>query len=309
MSDPHPPPFAIQCRGLSRRIGSVAAVQNLDLNVPAHGIYGFLGPNGAGKTTTIRLILGLIRPDQGQVRIFGDAVVAGRGHVRVGALVEAPSLYDHLSGRDNLEVTRRLVGVEARHIDRVLAIVGLEDAARRRAGEYSLGMRQRLGLALALLTEPDLLVLDEPTNGLDPAGIHEMRRLIAELSHEHGMTIFLSSHHLSEIEQVADHIGIVQGGQLRFEGSLQALQEHRQAYLELGIDRPQDAAEVLGSRGWTLRPSPGNRLIAAPPTEGEADVPALNRVLVEKGLRVHHLRLCEPSLESLFLHMTGTEGP
>jgi ABC-type multidrug transport system ATPase subunit len=303
-------PAAIRCHQLSRRFGAVLAVNGLDLNVPTNGVYGFLGPNGAGKTTTIRMLLGLIRPDQGRVELFGEPLGHRRTLRRVGALVETPSIYAHLSGRDNLEVTRRLLGVERRHVDRVLDFVGLCDAAARPAGVYSLGMRQRLGLALALLAEPKLLILDEPTNGLDPAGIHEMRELIASLPREHGVTVFLSSHLLSEIEQVADHIGIVRDGRLCFEGSLATLQARRESYVEVGLDRPDQARTVLDEAGWAIRPSSNGQLHLTPPDSDDspaADEPAvsaLNALLVGRGFNVHHLALRQPTLESLFLQMT-----
>ena len=170
----------IETRGLTRRFGHQLAVNNLNLSVPAAGVYGFLGPNGAGKTTAIRMLLGLIRPNAGEVRLFGQPLKANHLSLmrRVGALVESPSLYPHLTGRENLEVTRRLLGSRRELIDVALDIIKLKKDAGRRVREYSLGMRQRLGLALALLNKPELLILDEPTNGLDPAGIHEMRDLI-----------------------------------------------------------------------------------------------------------------------------------
>src|SRR5919107_6344420 len=169
--------FMIETDGLTRRFGARVAVDDLNLRAPEAGVYGFLGPNGAGKTTAIRMLLGLIRPDAGEVHLFGAPLAVERRALmrRVGALVEAPSLYPHLTGRENLEVTRRMLGASRALIDRALDIVKMTRDAHRRVREYSLGMRQRLGLALALLNEPELLILDEPTNGLDPAGIHEMR--------------------------------------------------------------------------------------------------------------------------------------
>src|SRR5215208_346254 len=225
----------IETRGLTRRFGTQLAVNNLNLSVPAGGVYGFLGPNGAGKTTAIRILLGLIRPNTGEVRLFGQPLTRNHQSLmrRVGALVEAPSLYPHLTGRENLEVTRRLLGSARNLIELALATVKLTKDADRRVREYSLGMRQRLGLALALLGDPDLLILDEPTNGLDPAGIHEMRDLIRRLPAEHEITVFLSSHLLSEVEQMATDIGIIQKGNLLFEGTLENLQAEMQEHLEI----------------------------------------------------------------------------
>src|SRR5262245_58240224 len=223
---------AIETRRLTRRFGTQLAVDDLNLSAPEAGVYGFLGPNGAGKTTTIRMLLGLIRPDAGEVWLFGAPLAANRQSLmrRVGALVEVPSLYPHLTGRENLEVTRRLLGGPRELIDRALDIVKLTADSHRRVREYSLGMRQRLGLALALLNKPELLILDEPTNGSDPAGIHEMRDLIRRLPAEFGITVFLSSHLLSEVEQIAGHIGIIHQGRLLFQGTLPELQAQRREH-------------------------------------------------------------------------------
>src|SRR5688572_28952888 len=204
------PPLAIRTRGLARRFPGGFDVVDLDLNVPTGAIYGFLGPNGAGKTTTIRLLLSLLRPDAGEIALFGTPLDGGRRDAlrHVGALVESPSLFGHLSGRDNLEVTRRLLGAPRDRVDVVLRRVDLSDAAHRRVRDYSLGMRQRLAIALALLGEPRLLILDEPGNGLDPAGTVEMRALLRTLADD-GVTVFVSSHLLSEMEQVATHVGVL----------------------------------------------------------------------------------------------------
>src|SRR5262249_4989903 len=196
---------AIEIHDLWKTYGSVKALRGVSLSVPAPSVYGFLGPNGAGKTTTIRLILGLQRPDRGTLSLFGLSLQEDRIALlrRMGSLVEAPSLYPHLTGRENLEVHRRLLILPLRAIDEALETVDLVSVAHRLVKTYSHGMRQRLGVATALLGNPDLLVLDEPTNGLDPNGIHEMRGLIRTLPKTRGITVFLSSHLLSEVEQVA----------------------------------------------------------------------------------------------------------
>ena len=232
--------YAIETSLLTRHFGQVMAVDRVDVRVPERSVYGFLGPNGAGKTTTIRLLLGLIKPDLGDVRIFDQSIRRQRLNVlkRVGALVEAPSLYPHLTGRENLEVTRRLIGAWPEQIERVLEIVRLEKDANRLVRGYSMGMRQRLGIALALLNEPDLLILDEPTNGLDPAGIIEMRDLISRLPHDTNTTVFLSSHLLNEVEQVATHIGIINEGRMLFQGTLDELHAQRRETVSLGVNRP-----------------------------------------------------------------------
>jgi lantibiotic transport system ATP-binding protein len=298
------PDFLIQTRGLSRRFGKEIAVDGLDLDVPAGSVYGFLGPNGAGKTTTIRMLLGLIRPSTGEVRLFGRRLEENRHDLLqcTGALVEAPSLYPHLSGRENLEVTRRLRGLPAASIERALALTGLNGAANKLVRAYSLGMRQRLALALALMPEPILLILDEPTNGLDPAGIHEIRELIISLPKEHGITVFLSSHLLGEVEQVTSHLGILQRGKLLFQGDLTQLQARRQSRLVVGSPRLDEARSLLETGGWQILPSSNGVLRIAASSGAEAA--RANHLLVSAGLPVEHLSLEQPSLEEIFLSLT-----
>jgi ABC-type multidrug transport system ATPase subunit len=275
--------YAIETMGLSRRFGDIIAVDKLDLHVPQGSIYGFLGPNGSGKTTTIRMLIGLIHADQGKVHIFKLPLEKERlaALEQIGALVELPSLYPHLTGWENLELTRRLVNVNPSHIQRVLAIVDLTADAKRLVRGYSLGMRQRLALALALLREPKLLILDEPTNGLDPAGIHEMRNLIRTLPTEHGMTVFISSHLLSEVEQMATDVGIINSGKLLFQGSLAELQAQQLEQIVIETDRPEDAIQILNAAGWAATSKQDGRLVVV--------------------LALHHIR---PSLEEMFLNFT-----
>jgi ABC-2 type transport system ATP-binding protein len=300
--------WVITTSGLTRRFGKLLAVDSLDLQVPRHSVYGFLGPNGAGKTTTIRMLLGLIRPDGGEVQLFGRALRKSRTALLrwVGALVEAPSLYPNLTGRENLEVTRRLCGAEREQIDRALQTVRLDEAEDRRVGGYSSGMRQRLGLALALLREPELLILDEPTNGLDPAGMLEMRRLLCRLPEEYGVTVFLSSHLLAEVEQVATHIGIIQEGRLCFQGTLEALQARMKEQVVLGVGQPEQAGPMLRQMGWTVHGNGGSRLTVA--ANGRSDAALINAQLVGGGVSVYHLRLEQPTLEDIFLTLTHTKG-
>ena len=296
--------YAIETMGLSRRFGDIIAVDKLDLHVPQGSIYGFLGPNGSGKTTTIRMLIGLIHADQGKVHIFKLPLEKERlaALEQIGALVELPSLYPHLTGWENLELTRRLVNVNPSHIQRVLAIVDLTADAKRLVRGYSLGMRQRLALALALLREPKLLILDEPTNGLDPAGIHEMRNLIRTLPTEHGMTVFISSHLLSEVEQMATDVGIINSGKLLFQGSLAELQAQQLEQIVIETNRPEDAIQILNAAGWAATSKQDGRLVVAGhPTTKAAQI---NATLVHAGLDVlalHHIR---PSLEEMFLNFT-----
>src|SRR2546426_12381102 len=216
---------AIRVEEVWKAYGTTPAVCGLSLSVPPQSVYGFLGPNGAGKSTTIRMMLGLQRPDRGTVTLFGRPLAVERVAVlgRIGSLVESPSLYSHLTGRENLEVHRRLPGLSKRAIDEALETVDLSSVADRLVRNYSSGMKQRLGLAQALLGAPELLLLDEPTNGLDPAGIHEVRTLVRDLPKRRGMTVFLSSHLLAEVEQVATHFAIISQGQLKFEGTPEEL--------------------------------------------------------------------------------------
>src|SRR5688572_4393934 len=214
---------AIETRGLSYSFArNETVLREVGLAVPAGAIYGFLGPNGAGKTTTLRLVLGLLRPQQGTIHLYGQALDADRVAIlrRIGSSIESPSLYGHLTASENLEVWRRLFGSSPRRISEVLTLVGLADTGKKRADQFSLGMRQRLSIAVALLHEPSLLVLDEPTNGLDPHGILEVRDLLTRLNRDHGMTILVSSHILSEIEKLVTHVGIIHRGVLMFQGTL-----------------------------------------------------------------------------------------
>ena len=300
--------YLIETRGLTRRFGARTAVNELDLSVPVAGVYGFLGPNGAGKTTAIRMLLGLIRPHAGEVRLFGAALTGNQAALmrRVGALVESPSLYPHLTGRENLEVTRRLLGAPRNLIDPSLDTVKLLNDANRRVREYSLGMRQRLGLALALLNKPELLILDEPTNGLDPAGIHEMRDLIRRLPDEFGVTVFLSSHLLSEVEQIASHIGIIHEGKLLFQGPLAELQTKQQTQLILGVKQIDVAVECLTKASWNVRRDAEGLLTITAATSDDAA--KINRLLVEHRVDVFHVALAQPSLEDIFLTLTTSDA-
>lgn len=298
----------IKTRGLTRRFGTRVAVDELNLSVPAAGVYGFLGPNGAGKTTAIRMLLGLIRPNAGEVHLFGLPVARNRASLmrRVGALVESPSLYPHLTGRENLEVTRRLLGAPRNLIDLALDTVKLAADENRRVREYSLGMRQRLGLALALLNKPELLILDEPTNGLDPAGIHEMRDLIRRLPNEFGVTVFLSSHLLSEVEQIASHIGIIHEGKLLFQGPLSELQMKQQTQLIVGVKQVDAAIDCLTKAGWNVRRNVDGMLSVAAKTADDAV--RINNLLVDHRLDVFHIALAQPSLEDIFLTLTANQA-
>jgi ABC-2 type transport system ATP-binding protein len=250
-------------------------------------------------------LLGLIRADAGQVHLFSQPLRQNRTALlrRVGSPVESPSLYPNLTGRENLEVTQRLTGGDRAQIERVLHTVRLESAAGRRVRGYSNGMRQRLGLALALLNQPELLILDEPTNGLDPNGIQEMRELIGRLPVQYGVTVFLSSHLLAEVEQIATHIGIIQEGRLRFQGSLDDLHARMEEHVVLGVDQPAEAQALLRQSGWTLQRNGGQRLTVA--ANGRSDAALINAQLVGGAVYIFHLSPEQPTLEDVFVTLTG----
>jgi ABC-2 type transport system ATP-binding protein len=289
---------------LSRRFSSFQAVKDVNLRVPAGVVYGFLGPNGAGKTTTIRMLLDLIRPSSGQVYLFGQPFSRKewRRLRHVGALVESPSLYPHLTGRENLEVIRRMLDLPRKNIDRVLQIVRMVKDGNRLVKHYSLGMKQRLALALAMLNEPQLLILDEPTNGLDPAGIQEIRAMIRDMPRQMGVTVFLSSHLLSEVELMATHVGIIQQGSLLFQGKLSELKQRWGSTVQISVDRAEEAAAFLSSLGWLVkRNGAGQELLSG----DERQLSDINQALTQNGFRVSQLYLRQAGLEEMFIELTG----
>jgi len=302
-------PLAIEASDLRKRFGRVQALAGLDLRVRRNRITGFLGPNGAGKTTAIRCILGLIRPDGGRLRVLGRSMPQDRrgALARIGAIIETPAHYPALSGRENLRLFARLLP-DPRPVDEVLEFVDLVRDADRAVKTYSLGMKQRLGLARALLPRPELLILDEPTNGLDPAGIRDMRGLLERLCTEDQVSIFVSSHVLSEVALTAHDVVVVQGGKTRFQGPVQDLQRLTGTRLSIGTDNPARAAGVLADHTEVLETLPDGLLVALPPDVSAADraarIAGFNRVLGEAGLAVHRLQPIETSLEDVFFHLT-----
>lgn len=294
----------LKTTGLTRRYGRIMAVNGLDLEIQRGQIFGFLGPNGSGKTTTIGMILGLLRPTSGHVELFGTDtrrdLVGPLKHV--GCVLEGASAYPHLSGRDNLRVWSMVAGgVSDRRIDEVLSLVGLSERMRSKARTYSLGMRQRLAIAAALLTDPDLVVMDEPTNGLDPAGMREIRQLIRDLG-AMGKTIFVSSHMLGEVEQVCDHVAILKAGQLLMQGDVTTLLG-RGTSLELQVTDVERALQVLPGLDFvTSVTRDGVRLVVETVDGRAADV---SRELAGHGVYLSELRSRQSSLEDIFLEMTG----
>ncbi|MDJ1469881.1 ABC transporter ATP-binding protein [Xanthocytophaga flava] len=279
-------------------------IKDLNLNVEKGSIYGFLGPNGAGKTTTMRLILGLLPNPENNIRIFGKTLSDNRLDIfsRIGSMIEIPSLYEHLTGWDNLEITRRIKGVSKKRIDETLELVKLTHAAHKKVKAYSLGMKQRIGLAVALLSEPELLILDEPTNGLDPNGMIETRELLIRLNKEAGTTIFLSSHLLSEVEKMATHVGIIHKGSMLFQGTIQELGtlKSRQAMLCFDTSNNLKALELLNPHFQvTLN---GNGLKTS--FQDREQAAHINRLLVQNEIDVYQLAVMDNDLEKLFLQIT-----
>ncbi len=282
------------------------AVEGLDLDVPVGGVHAFLGPNGAGKTTTIRMLLGLVRPDSGTMRLFDEPVPERLPHVvgRVGAIVEQPKFFPTMSARRNLRLLSGAIGTEPRLVDTVLEEVGLADRARDPYRTYSLGMKQRLAIAATLLKDPDLLIFDEPTNGLDPAGIREIRQTMRTLA-ARGTTVLVSSHILAEVEQVADTVSIVARGRLVAQGRVAELIGSRsQGGVRVGIEVPGTAGAVLEAQGWTVRRD-GRHLLV----DGAPGAARITEVLAREGLFVDELVPVRADLESVFLDLTAGQGP
>lgn len=299
----------ITTKGLCKAYGRQFAVDHLDLAVPEGCVYGFIGPNGAGKSTTMKMLLGLIHPSAGQVTLLGQPMNAQNRLAllqKTGSLIESPAGYGHLTGQENLEIVADLKGVPRKDIARVLDIVHLTGDKYRKVREYSLGMRQRLGIAQALLGSPQLLILDEPTNGLDPAGIQEMRALIAGMPDACGATVLISSHLLSELEQIVGQVGILNKGRLLFQGPLRDLQRHSLGDIELRVLRPQKAAETLRQSG--LRAEAGaDGLFTLPPLRAEL-LAELVHTLADRGAGVVGINRRTKTLEEIFLSLTGPEG-
>ena len=289
----------IQTQGLTKRYGTLIAVDRLTLGVRRGEVYGFLGPNGAGKTTTLRMLVGLVRPTSGSATILGARPGSPDCLARIGALIEAPGFYPFLSARDNLRVMAMHAGTGAERVDAVLEEVGLGDRAEDRFGTYSQGMKQRLGVASALLKDPDVLVLDEPTTGLDPKGMTEMRAFIRELG-DGGRTVLLSSHLMPEVEQVCDRVGVIHRGALVREGTVDELRGSRS--LLVRAEPLEQASRLLeslpGVTGVSTRD--GAMSITADPAEASA----INRALVAAGIAVSELRTERASLEDVFLELT-----
>jgi len=276
-------------------------LDNINLQVEKGSIYGFLGPNGAGKTTTLRLLLGLLKKQNGSIELFGKELEDHRieSLKKIGSLIEQPSLYGHLTAKENLRIYRKVYGASKERMEEVLVLVGLEGTGKKKAKQFSLGMKQRLSIAIALLHNPELLILDEPTNGLDPNGIIETRELIKKLNRENGVTIIVSSHILAEVERMATHVGIIHKGQLLFQGTLPELQnmKDKQSFIQIETNNNEAAAKLLNAEIM-------NGYVVLPLKEKNAAA-AINRKLVEQNIDVYLLQPKQNDLEQLFIDITS----
>ena len=298
----------IETKALCKQYGPHTAVDHVELHVPQGCVYGFIGPNGAGKSTTMKMLLGLIHPTAGRVRLLGQELTEKSRLPllrQTGSLIESPAGYLHLTAQENLEIVADLKGVPHKDIGRVLDIVHLTQDRNRRVGQYSLGMKQRLGIAKALLGSPKLLILDEPTNGLDPAGIQEMRALIRNMPAATGATVLISSHLLGEMEQMVEQVGIIDHGHILFEGPLTELQRHSRGNVTLRLLDPAKAAPILRANGLTAHSD--SCVVTLPPLQ-DALLADLVQKLAACGAGVVELTPHTKTLEEIFLSLTSEEA-
>lgn len=294
--------IAVETQSLTKKYAGKTVVNNVALLVPEGCVYGFVGPNGAGKTTVMRMLLGLIRPDCGWVKLFGHDLATDRlsALANIGAVIESPALYGHLTGRANLDLTRALLHLPPNEPDRVLDLVDLRPAAGQKVATYSLGMKQRLAIARTLLGSPRLLLLDEPTNGLDPDGIIAMRKFIRDLPDRIGGTVFVSSHLLVEVQQVADYVGLMQNGQLIVQDRVAALIGASSNY-QIEMDEAERGTDVLKSAGFDAEHVLNSILLfCSQGSDGRTQAARANRLLVEAGLEVSTLTPQPTSLEDIY---------
>lgn len=297
----------INVKNLTKQIKKNTIINDLSLTIEKGEIYGFLGANGAGKTTTMKMLLGLLQPSAGSIEIFSKPLKGNKNEIlaNIGSLIEEPSYYDHLTGYENLEIVRRLLNLPKKNIEEVLNIVRLTKQKDKLVKHYSLGMKQRLGIALALVNFPKLLILDEPTNGLDPAGIQEMRELIKSLPRKYGMTVMISSHLLSEIQQMATTVGIIHSGKLLFEGNIHELEEEQGLRIEVG--NIAKAMQILAKESLHVycQDQPSSLLL---PTLPKNKVSQIVKSLVQADINVYQVSTMKKPLEETFLEMTAKGG-
>jgi ABC-type multidrug transport system ATPase subunit len=298
--------MVINTEGLTFNFGKQTVVKSLSLKVPEGSIFGFLGPNGAGKTTTIKLLLNLLKTQEGSIHIFGQELQSNRINIlsQIGSLIEQPAIYLHLSGKENLLNRALLLQVPEKRVNEMLDLVHLTSAAHKKAGQYSLGMKQRLGIALALLSDPKLLILDEPTNGLDPNGIIEVRELLIRLVNQHQKTVFISSHLLAEVERMATHVGIINFGELLFQGSINDLQALNQPQVQIETENTVDAANFLKRSDFTVTEVDDHYIYI--PFTSKQKMGEINTLLNQNGYTIYSINKQQKDLEKLFLAITHT---
>ena len=300
------PNLIVETRQLTHRFANdEIAVNDVNLHVPEGSIYGFLGPNGAGKTTTLKLVLGLLQKQAGEILLFGKPFQANRVESlkRIGSLIESPSLYGHLTATENLRVWQKIYGSSNSRIQEVLQLVGLSNVGKKKASQFSLGMKQRLAIAVALLHSPSLLVLDEPTNGLDPNGIIEMREMLRALSQQQGITILISSHLLAEIEKLVTDVAVINKGKLMFQGALPKLMDMQQsAGMQLETNQLEKTLFVLANLGLSAERKNGFVLLPNLPKEKLAEI---NRTLVQESIDVYRITPTQNDLEAIFMDMVN----
>jgi ABC-2 type transport system ATP-binding protein len=298
--------YILETRELSHAFGSDTVVDEVSLRVEKGSIYGFLGPNGAGKTTTLRLILGLLKKQGGEIVIFGKDFARRRIETlrKVGSMIESPSIYSHLTAAENLLLLQKIYQCPRSRVNEVLELVGLADTGKKKVGQFSLGMKQRLAIAVALLPEPLLLVLDEPTNGLDPNGIIEIRELLRDLNQKHGITILISSHLLSEIERLVTHIGIINRGRMMFQGTLDELKmkQQRSTHVHLETSDEDKTRAVLAQ--IKLDGTFEDRRFILPAIDKHS-IADLNRQLIAAGIEVYEIGVVRSDLEKIFIDMVS----
>jgi lantibiotic transport system ATP-binding protein len=295
--------YSLQTTDLSYQFSSNEVVlSNISLQVTKGSIFGFLGPNGAGKTTTLRLVLGLLKRQQGTISLFGKPFEENRVEIlkHVGTLIESPSLYGHLTAEENLCLLQKVYQCPKERIQEVLKFVGLPNTGNKKAGQFSLGMKQRLSIAIALLHTPSLLILDEPTNGLDPNGMIEIREILTRLNQEKGTTIIISSHLLAEIEKLVTHVGIINKGQLVFQGTLSELKTKQQQLLSVILETSDNgkASEIIEDNALTFIYEDGKIVL---PAISKQTIAKINRQLVESGIEVYEINSIKNDLESIFM--------
>ena len=299
--------YVLKTNNLTKKYGDDLAVDNLNISVEPGEIYGFLGKNGAGKTTTIRMIMGLIQPTSGSVNLFGEQVTNQNRHhffERIGSIIEFPGFYPNLTGIENLEIHRKLMGMENENcIEETLKIVRLSNIGKKRVKDFSLGMKQRLGIARALLHHPELLILDEPTNGLDPVGIKEVRQLILDLAQKRNITILISSHILPEVQQLASKVGIIHHGKLLEEIDFQSLEKKNEHYIKFKVNDTRKAAFLLeqefGIEDYLIVEDGVIRVFENLDQSGH-----INQLLVDNGIVVSEINLTKETLEDYFVKLT-----